>query len=122
MLLDQLKDTSNLTSVEISIAKYIRENALTIISLSANDLAKLTHTSWANVFRLCKKIGYSSFDLFKTQILQEQLALNQSELSITQDSFYEDIPLLEIEKILPSFTKRWFEKQISLILDKLYKE
>lgn len=45
MLLDQLKDTSNLTPVEISIAKYIRENALTIISLSANDLAKLTHTS-----------------------------------------------------------------------------
>ena len=108
MLLDQLKDTSNLTPVEISIAKYIRENALTIISLSANDLAKLTHTSWTSVFRLCKKIGYSSFDLFKTQILQEQLALNQSELSITQDSFYEDIPLLEIKKYYLPFTKRWF--------------
>ena len=34
------------------------------------------------------------------------MALNQSELSITQDSFYEDIPLLEIEKVLPSFYQK----------------
>ena len=106
MLLDQLKDTSNLTLVELSIAKYASENALTIISLSANDLAKLTHTSRASVFRLCKKLGYSSFDLFKTQILQEQLSLNQSELLVIQDPFYEDMPLEEIQNILPSFYQK----------------
>lgn len=106
MLLDQLKDTSNLTPVEISIAKYVRENAESLIHLSAQDLAVKTNTSRASVFRLCNKLGYTSFEEFKIQILQEKMYSNQELKWIKQDPFYEDMPLLEIEKILPSFYQK----------------
>lgn len=71
LLINKLKNSSQLTAAEKPVAKYILENPKSVITLTSEEVAKLTFSSQSNVIRLCKKMGFSGFTDFKLQLASE---------------------------------------------------
>lgn len=84
MLIEQLRNTENLTENEKNVAKYILENLSIIKNLSIRELADATFTSTSTISRLCNKLGVSGFQAFKIQLNTEYT------YSIENDKFYDD--------------------------------
>ncbi|PRR83783.1 MurR/RpiR family transcriptional regulator [Clostridium vincentii] len=67
MIIEELKNTTNLTNQEKLIASYILENPDNVKSISSRKLAKLAYTSQSTVIRLCRKLGFDSYREFQIE-------------------------------------------------------
>ncbi len=65
MIIDKIKELSNLTNQEQAVADYIVENPSQILSMTMADLSLASYTSDATIIRLCKKLGFRGFTDFK---------------------------------------------------------
>lgn len=70
-LLSRLRSDPSLTATEVTVAGYILANPDEAVSLSSRELAHRTYSSAATVSRLCKKLGYTSFNDFKIDLVTE---------------------------------------------------
>ncbi|MTB64502.1 SIS domain-containing protein [Streptococcus sp. zg-86] len=86
-MIEQLKNSKQLTHTERDIAKYILEFPRIIIETSLEDLADQCHVSQASIIRLCKKMGCKGFSDFKTK-----LALEMTTISETSEEISIDLP------------------------------
>ena len=103
MIVEKLENKEAFTNSEKLIAEYILKNPFDLIHLSASELGALTYTSKASVFRLCKKLGVESYELFKHEIELEMNEKTRLEQLLHQEPFHEQSSLKEIINILPSF-------------------
>lgn len=65
MIIDKIKELSNLTNQEQAVADYIVENPSQILSMTMADLSLASYTSDATIIRLCKKLGFRGYTDFK---------------------------------------------------------
>jgi len=65
--------TRNLTEAERRVAHYICQNPEKTALTSISELADVNQVSIASVSRLSKRLGYSNFKEFKTEIVHELL-------------------------------------------------
>lgn len=68
---EQLKNTSNLSETNKSIAKYILEIQHNIKDENVRHIAQKTYTSPTSVLRFCQKLGFEGFIDFKEAYLDE---------------------------------------------------
>ncbi|EAX46937.1 transcriptional regulator, RpiR family [Thermosinus carboxydivorans Nor1] len=54
-----------LTKAEQKVADYILENAAKVVHLSITELAEVSGSAEATIFRLCQKVGYRGYQHFK---------------------------------------------------------
>lgn len=59
---------SNLKGAEKKVAQYILENPKDIIHFSITELAEVSNSSEATVFRLCSKLGYKGYQDLKINL------------------------------------------------------
>ncbi|NLC97335.1 MAG: MurR/RpiR family transcriptional regulator [Erysipelotrichaceae bacterium] len=101
MFLDKLEEQVGFSNVEKIIAEYILKNPFEIRNLTAKELAKVTYTSKASIFRFCKKIGANGFDKFKLQIEIEANERYRLKKLLEQEPIKKYSNLNEIMKVIP---------------------
>lgn len=62
------KDLSSLSSVDMTIYRYVTQNPEQVIYMRVRDIAQNTHVSNSSVMRFIHKIGFSSFPEFKAYL------------------------------------------------------
>jgi len=72
------KEMNTLSSVELSIYRYIIDNDEKIPFMRVREIADASHTSTSSVMRFIRKVGYDSFPEFKIAFKKE-LAEQQGE-------------------------------------------
>lgn len=65
MLLDKIQNIENLTPQEKHLVEYLVAHPKDILTMNITELAQVSYTSSATVFRLCKKAGVSGYSEFK---------------------------------------------------------
>lgn len=86
-LISEIKSKLNIFSpTQRNIAKYILSHTDKVVLLSISDLAMECSTSETTVMRFLKKLGYSSFQVFKVEMAQ-QISVKSPQ------AVYEDIKL-----------------------------
>lgn len=68
---EKLKLQENMSETEKQIAAYILSAGRELERYSTRTLAEASYTSPASIVRLCKKLGFSGFDDFKKNYIQE---------------------------------------------------
>ncbi|MCD8029013.1 MAG: MurR/RpiR family transcriptional regulator [Erysipelotrichaceae bacterium] len=101
MIIELLEEKKDFTHAEGIISDYIRQNASNIYKLSADELGKVTYTSRATVFHLCKKLGYKSYKEFIHQIESEYNQRKQINELIEKEPFQKNMRLNEIMETMP---------------------
>lgn len=71
LVTEKLKLQENLSETERQIAAYILTAGRELERYSTRALAEASYTSPASIVRLCKKLGFSGFDEFKRDYIQE---------------------------------------------------
>lgn len=71
LITEKLAAKEGMSDAEAAIADYLLQNGRDLERYSTRDLSDATYTSPATVIRLCKKLGYSGFNEFKLQLLDE---------------------------------------------------
>ncbi|WP_297815834.1 MurR/RpiR family transcriptional regulator [uncultured Lactobacillus sp.] len=87
------KDLSSLSSVDMTLYRYITENTEKVIYMRVRDIAKNTHVSNSSVMRFVHKMGFNSFPEFKAFINNKYRGsdeLDEFEF-ITKENFSPDI-------------------------------
>ena len=88
------KDLSSLSSVDMTLYRYITENSEKVVYMRVRDIAQNTHVSNSSVMRFVHKIGFNSFPEFKSFIKSKTFHYKQNDKAfdfITKDNFPEDI-------------------------------
>ena len=71
MIMQQLKNTSQMTYQEQGLAGYILSNPRNIRTMNAKELAAAALTSPSTVTRFCKKLGYTGYPQFQLVFIEE---------------------------------------------------
>lgn len=71
MIMQQLKNTSQMTYQEQGLAEYILNNPQDIRTMNAKELAAAALTSPSTVTRFCKKLGYTGYPQFQLLFIEE---------------------------------------------------
>ncbi len=71
MLIDDLKNTKNLSDNEKEIAHYILENPKKVIEMTISDFSATVFSSNSTVVRFCQKLGFKGFSDFKITLAKE---------------------------------------------------
>lgn len=96
-ILDKLTLKDHFSNSEKQLADFILDNKDSILSMSVQELSKVTYTSTSSVVRLCRKIDLQGFQEFKIQFAAE-LQKTESNLEFKidpnfplskNDTFYE---------------------------------
>lgn len=103
MLLAKLKDNSELTPTEKTIAKYILEHTEKVGEMSAAELGEVTYTSKSAVLRLCTKLGVDGYRTFVHDLTVEYMEQNRLEHLLSHEPFSKDSTPGEIMNDLPNF-------------------
>lgn len=102
-----------LKAAEKRIADFILQNTEEVISLTIEELAEKSSSSYATINRFCKKVGYSGFKDFKNSLINDviknkgvddlinSLSLNKDE---TTESIAEKIYTLNLKVLEDSYT------------------
>lgn len=87
------KDISNLSSVDMTLYRYITLNSDQIIYMRVRDIANNAHVSNSSVMRFVHKMGFSSFPEFKSYIRDQKTESDFLETFnfVNQDNFPPDI-------------------------------
>lgn len=96
-ILDKLVAKDHFSNSEKQLADFILENKDSVLSMSVQELSKITYTSTSSVVRLCRKIDLQGFQEFKILLAAElQKTEDNLEFKIDpnfplskNDSFYE---------------------------------
>ena len=62
------KDLSKLSTVDMTIYRYIEQNNDKVIYMRVRDIAQGAHVSSSSVMRFIHKIGFNSFPEFKAYL------------------------------------------------------
>lgn len=87
------KDLSSLSSVDMTLYRYVTENTEKIVYMRVRDIATNTHVSNSSVMRFVHKMGFNSFPEFKS-FVSDKLRGNDKVKEfefITQENFPKDI-------------------------------
>lgn len=84
MIMQQLKNASQMTYQEQGIAEYILGNPRDIRTMNAKELAAAALTSPSTVTRFCKKLGYAGYSQFQIAFIDEY---GQAETGIKWEGF-----------------------------------
>lgn len=71
LVVEKLKLQHNMSETEKQIAAYVLAAGRELERYSTRALAEASYTSPASIVRLCKKLGFSGFEEFKKNFLQE---------------------------------------------------
>jgi DNA-binding MurR/RpiR family transcriptional regulator len=102
MLYELLEEKKDFTASEIQIAKYILENPLGTVELTATELGKRTYTSKPTVLRLCKKLGFSSYNDLRRKLELEISEKNRLMTLLEKEPVHKDTSFKDIVNIIPS--------------------
>ena len=96
MIMDRLKNTTNLTVQESAVADYIEKNPQSILNMSSHELAHASYVSPSTIVRLCQKLGLSGYTEFKSVYTGEYAQYVESkqvilDLPFNKDSKIDDI-------------------------------
>ena len=83
-LIIKLRQSTNLTPTEQTVAQYILNHPADIPQMHSQELAQSTYTSQATISRLCRKIGTKSYTDFKMQLAVELSIFTQNQVNIEQ--------------------------------------
>lgn len=91
MIIDYLKNATNLTSAEEAIRNSIVSNPSIVITQTIRELGASCNVSVASINRFCTKIGFQGFSDFKLNFIKEYKDLERSllmEIPFNKDSTY----------------------------------
>ena len=71
MIIEQLKERENFTSVEEALADWLLENGNRIRNITISDLADAVYTSPSTITRFCRKLGTDGYKDFCIRFIQE---------------------------------------------------
>lgn len=71
MIIRRLTETTNLSTSDQLIVKYILDNPDCILKYNAKDLAEVCFTSSPTIIRLCKKLGFKGYPDFRYRYIEE---------------------------------------------------
>lgn len=116
MLLDKIQNIENLTPQEKHLVEYLVAHPKDILTMNITELAQVSYTSSATVFRLCKKAGVSGYSEFKMiyaselpNILELAGDLDVQNLQIEDDMLMILKKIEAIHKRSISYTKNLIE-------------
>jgi len=133
-IIEKLIAKDHFSNSEKQLADYILENKGKVLSMSVQELSKLTYTSTSSVVRLCRKIDLEGFQEFKIRFASElQKTEENLEFLIDpnfplskNDSFYEaskKLYQLTKEALSDTYKKlsaKEYEKSYQLIMNSRY--
>jgi len=116
LLLDKIQNIENLTPQEKHLVEYLVAHPKDILTMNITELAQVSYTSSATVFRLCKKAGVSGYSEFKMiyaselpNILELAGDLDVQNLQIEDDMLMILKKIEAIHKRSISYTKNLIE-------------
>ncbi|MBD5432058.1 MAG: MurR/RpiR family transcriptional regulator [Lactobacillus sp.] len=68
------KDLSSLSTVDMTIYRYVTQNVDKVIYMRVRDIAQSSHVSNSSVMRFIHKIGFNSFPEFKAYLKNNHLS------------------------------------------------
>jgi len=122
MIMDRLKNTTNLTTQEAAVADYIEKNPQSILNMSSHELAHASFVSPSTIVRLCQKLGLSGYTEFKSVYTSEYAQYVESKQVIKDIPFGKDSKIDDIIETLPHIYQRAVNFTHSLIDSKSLKE
>lgn len=85
------KDLSSLSTVDMTIYRYIEQNYDKVVYMRVRDIAEGAHVSNSSVMRFIHKVGFGSFPEFKAYLKNSHQRLQKVEVQfITKDNFPSD--------------------------------
>lgn len=115
MIIDRLKNTTNLTTQEAAVADYIDKNPQSILNMSSHELAHASYVSPSTIVRLCQKLGLSGYTEFKSVYTSEYAHYIESKQVIKDIPFSKDSKIDDIIQTLPHIYQRAVDYTQSLI-------
>lgn len=106
MVYERMKEISDFTQSEKTIAEFILENLYEIQKLTADNLAHQTYTSRATVTRFCRKLGMKGFREFQQQLSLDLSDLNRIKNLISDEPIDAHTQYEELVDILPSIYEK----------------
>lgn len=88
------KDLSSLSSVDMTIYRYVTQNSDKVIYMRVRDIAQNAHVSSSSVMRFIHRIGFSSFPEFKAYLKNDRLSSQPKSKKmqfINENNFPKDI-------------------------------
>ena len=80
------KNLSSLSTVDMSIYRYIEQNSDKVIYMRVRDIAQNAHVSNSSVMRFIHKIGFNSFPEFKAYLKNNNHSSYQVEVEFINKS------------------------------------
>ncbi len=77
LITDQLKDTSQFSAIEQTLAAYFLQEGIHVEEMSARAIAKQLHTVPSAVSRFAQKLGFDGYPEFKKEYLKELTYLSR---------------------------------------------
>lgn len=85
------KDLSKLSTVDMTIYRYIEQNNDKVIYMRVRDIAQGAHVSSSSVMRFIHKIGFNSFPEFKAYLKNNHQSLHNVKVHyVIEDNFPSD--------------------------------
>lgn len=109
MIIDKIKELTNLTNQEQAVADYIVENPSQILSMTMADLSLASYTSDATIIRLCKKLGFRGFTDFKYYFASQYHDISFNKTINAKDFVSHNINFNEFSELYPNALKRSIE-------------
>ncbi|QIK68835.1 MurR/RpiR family transcriptional regulator [Erysipelothrix sp. HDW6C] len=78
LLINRLKNETNVSSAEAKVVDFILQDPKRIINITIHELAELTFSSASTITRFCRKMQTDGFSDFKLQLARELSASNVS--------------------------------------------
>lgn len=101
MLIQKLREQTDFTPTEKTLADYILANIEHFGNPTVAGLAAASYTSKAAVLRLCKKLDFASYSEFRNALTQEIESLIRFDLLLSKEPFNERTTQKEIVEKIP---------------------
>lgn len=111
LLINMLKDQTNMSDTEITIANYVLAYPRDVTSESIDRLSEVLYASPASIVRFCKKLGFKGFTDFKIK-----LASQMSSFDLYDERIGIDMPILPGSDT-ESITKSFFNLSVQTLTD-----
>jgi DNA-binding MurR/RpiR family transcriptional regulator len=106
---------NSLKTAEKRLADYILENTEEVIELSMEELGKKANSSYATIFRFCKKIDFSGYKDFKTSLINDVILNKNIPAPIENYLIGKESGTEEICEKIYNFSNSILEDTISMI-------
>lgn len=93
------------TPSELDFIKFLNENPKLLVGKGLKEVAQLTYSSQATVYRLCRKLDYDGYKEFQSALVYEMAIMHESEVVSMQDID----PGQSTEEVIKRVTKKNIE-------------